>query len=333
MEGFSFCQLTADRILCYIFYGLNSLKISQKGLARRAMAEGGKPMKFLDKCLVWFGTKWPVKKFVQRFVSGDTMEDAFRVAEELNKQGLEAIINFLGEEVKSREQAQENVGVYKDILREIYQRKLKARVSVKPSQLGLKINRDFYWHNLWEVGRNAFIFDIPLEIDMETEDTVSATIEGTIHLKEYFTSKIFGAIDLRQAVAMNYKNIFDHIFDLTKAGVKIRLCKGAYKSSISDKNEVKGRYRSAFSFLLRNEADPACATHDLSLTDYALSLENEYPCEFQFLLGLRKRTWKKLAEERERVAIYVPFGSHWLPYAKRRWIYILKKIPSMICGN
>jgi proline dehydrogenase len=287
-------------------------------------------MKLLDRILVKIG--WP---FARLFVAGKEMEDALRVAEELNKQDLTAIINFLGEEVKSQPQAYGNMLMYKKLLNQIRTRKLMARISVKPSQIGLKIDPHFYWRNLWEIGRIAFVSDIPLEIDMETEDTVSATIQATIELKKYFSSTLFGDIDLRQAVAMNYKNIFDHIFDLTKAGVKIRLCKGAYKSSISDKNEVKGRYRSAFSFLLRNEADPACATHDLSLADYALSLKNDYPfsCEFQFLLGLRKKTWKKLAGKGEQVAIYVPFGSHWLPYAKRRWLYILKKLPSIIRGN
>jgi len=64
-------------------------------------------------------------------------------------------------------------------------------------------------------------------------------------------------------------------------------------------------------------------------------LKKEPPtiCGFQFLLGIIRRTWKELADNGERVAIYVPFGKNWLPYAKRRWKYIVKKIPAMICGN
>jgi proline dehydrogenase len=286
-------------------------------------------MKLLDKILVKVG--WP---FARLFVAGKIMEDAFRVAKKLNEQGLEAIINFLGEEVKDRKQAQENVRVYIEILRQIYQQKLKARVSVKPSQLGLKINRDFYWHNLWEVGRRAFNFEISLEIDIETEDTVEAIIQATIEFKKYFTSKFFGTIDLRQAVAMNFKKSFTYLYNLTAADVGVRLCKGAYPSRYSEK-EVKQRYFHAASWLLRMKTNPDFATHDLRLLDRIFLLRNEYPsvCGFQFLLGLRKKKWKELSGKGERVAVYVPFGKNWLPYAKRRWKYIIKKIPSMICGN
>jgi proline dehydrogenase len=40
--------------------------------------------------------------------------------------------------------------------------------------------------------------------------------------------------------------------------------------------------------------------------------------EFQLLYGIRSKTQQKLAEEGYRVRIYVPFGTHWLPYFYRR---------------
>ena len=293
-------------------------------------------MKFLDICLVWLGSRWPAKKFVRRFVSGDTMEDAFRVAEKLNREGFEALINFLGEEVKNQQQARDNARMYKEILRQIHLRRLKARISIKPSQLGLRISQDFYRHNFLEVGRDAFLMRIPLEIDIETEDTAAVIIQETIYLKKYYSSKYFGEIDLRQAMAMNFsKNIsFEILSDLTAAGVKVRLCKGAYPSEYDEK-KISRKFFAAADYLLRCDANPDFATHDLQLHQEIFKLRNEYPavCGFQFLLGLRERTWKKLAKEGERVAIYVPFGSHWLPYAKRRWTYIIKKIPSMICDE
>ncbi len=286
-------------------------------------------MNFWDKYLVWFGSRWPVKKFVQKFVSGDTMEDAFRVAQELNSQGFEAIINFLGEEVKDRDQVRDNARIYAELIRDIHSRKLKARISVKPSQLGLKIDPALYRQYLIWLGRDSFIYAVPLEIDMETEDTASLTVQETVYMAKYFPG-----LDIRQAVAINQKDAFNYLFDLIRAGVKVRLCKGAYQSGYSER-EVKQRYFSATSYLSRQKANPDFATHDLGLIKRIFRLRNEYPavCGFQFLLGLRKRTWKELAGREERVAIYVPFGANWLPYAKRRWKYILGKIPSMIRGN
>ncbi|MDP3052301.1 MAG: hypothetical protein Q8N42_02215 [bacterium] len=272
------------------------------------------------------------------------MEDAFRVAEKLNEDGLEAIINFLGEEVKDRTQVRDNVNIYTAVIRRIYHQKLRARISVKPSQLGLKINPRFYWLQLWQVGRSAFLFNVSLEIDMGTEDTVAETVQGTIAL-----AKNFSGLDLRQTMAMNFKDSFVHLYNLTAAGVKVRLSKGAYSSKYSEKN-IAGKFYSATSWLLRMKADQDIATHDLGLlylirtlrerlykslgSDDAVppdpSVQELIPCGFQFFLGLRKRTWKKLVKEGERVAVCVPFGSNWLPYAKRRWKYVIKKIPSMI---
>lgn len=286
-------------------------------------------MKTLDTLLSWFGSHWPGKYFVSRFVAGETMEDALRVAKVLNEQGFEAIVNFLGEEVKERSQVQENVKIYLNLLKKIHFMKLKARVSIKPSQLGLKIDPRIYWHQMVLIGKGAFIFKVPLEIDMETEDTVVETINETISLAEYYPG-----LNLRQAMAMNFKESFTHLYNLTAAGVKVRLCKGAYPSDYNEKI-AKQRYFSAADYLLRHNANSDFATHDLKLLMRIFDLRSAYPapCGFQFLLGLRKRTWKQLVEKKERVAIYVPFGSHWLPYAKRRWKYLLKKLPSIMLGN
>jgi len=295
-------------------------------------------MNFWDRCLIWFGNRWPGKKLVRRFIAGNTMKDAFLVAQKLNSQGFEAIINFLGEEVKDLQKARENARMYSYLIRQIKRRKLKARVSIKPSQIGLRINRFFYRPNLFGVGRDALIYGIPLEIDMETEETVDATVWETIAL-----SKHYSGLDLRQAMAINFKESFAHLYNLAGSGAKIRLCKGAYPS-VYGKKEIRERFLSAADYLLEHDANPDFATHDLNLLGKLLSLrENIHdirksahltpfsmsamtvPCGFQFLLGLRKKTWKELCQQGERTAIYVAFGSNWLPYAKRRWQYIVKK--------
>jgi proline dehydrogenase len=288
-------------------------------------------MNFRDGCLALFGNRWPGKLFVRRFVAGDTMEDAFRIAEELNRQGFETIINFLGEEVRGREQACENAGMYCNLIGQIQRKKLKARVSVKPSQLGLRIDQHFYRLNLLRVARDALIRGVLLEIDMETEDAAAATIQETIYLAEYYTTKHFPWPELRQALAMNFKDSFVYLYNLTAAGIKIRLCKGAYPSKYTER-QVAERFLHAAEILLQRKANPDFATHDLELIKKVFQLKNEYPavCGFQFLLGLRKRIWKELVEKNERAAIYAPFGTNWLPYAKRRWKYLLKKLPSIL---
>jgi proline dehydrogenase len=75
--------------------------------------------------------------------------------------------------------------------------------------------------------------------------------------------------------------------------------------------------------LLENGIYPAIGTHD----DKLIQATKEYVAErgipkedfeFQLLYGIRTKTQQRLAEEGYNVRIYVPFGTHWLPYFYRR---------------
>lgn len=281
-------------------------------------------MNLRDKVLYKIG-----KPLSRLFVAGDTMEDALRIAKELNEQGLEAIINFLGEEAEDQRQVYDVARIYSQLVWEIQNRDIGARVSIKPSHLGLKVYPYLYWNRLLSIAGDCFSYKVPLEIDMETEDMAAQTTGMAIQLAKHYPG-----LDLRQCLAMNFKDSFAYLYNLTAAGVKVRLCKGAYPSKYREK-EVKERYLTAAYHLFQKKADPDFATHDLELLNRIHSnyRKARTVCGFQFLFGLRRSTWKELSEQNRRVAIYVPFGTNWLPYAKRRWKYIIKKTPSIICGN
>jgi proline dehydrogenase len=68
---------------------------------------------------------------------------------------------------------------------------------------------------------------------------------------------------------------------------------------------------------------PAVASHDGKLIQATKNYVAEHNIsredfEFQFLYGIRSKTQQRLAEEGYRVRVYVPFGTHWLPYFYRR---------------
>ncbi len=278
-------------------------------------------MKAIDRFLTKIG--WP---FAKRFVAGKTIEDGLRVAKELNQKGFGAILNFLGEEVKDKDLAKKNADIYTRLLAEIDSRRLNARISVKPSQLGIKISPQFYRLQLHHIASHAFLYDIPLEIDMEQSDTVEVVISGTLALRQFLPQ-----LKLRQCIAMVFERSINDTYQLNEESIGIRLCKGAYPS-ILEKKEVRRRLKSTALALSSKYADVEIATHDRKLIYNILSSgkdDNSF-CGFQFLLGLEKRLREELKTKGKQVFIYVPFGEHWLPYAKRRWWYIIKKIPSMI---
>ncbi|MFQ5761571.1 MAG: hypothetical protein ACE5PO_00920 [Candidatus Bathyarchaeia archaeon] len=79
-------------------------------------------------------------RVVRRWIAGETAEEALRRAKKANQLKLNAIVNFLGEHVTESVEASSVVQEYVNLTEAISRRKLRACISVKPSQLGLLQN-------------------------------------------------------------------------------------------------------------------------------------------------------------------------------------------------
>ena len=112
--------------------------------------------------------------------------------------------------------------------------------------------------------------------------------------------------------------------------LSVRLCKGAYKEppdiAYASKSAVDGNFRmliqKAFDQTAR-DIMPALATHDRALIDFAIGLAEEKKIakekfEFQMLYGINNQLLAELAEKGFRTSVYIPYGTHWLPYFIRR---------------
>jgi len=110
-------------------------------------------------------------------------------------------------------------------------------------------------------------------------------------------------------------------------GGRIRLCKGAYKEpperALQTMPEIRRNFLRLTEILLERGDYPAIATHDDYLIHRVkqMAAERGVPrdrFEFQMLYGIRPETQRRLAEEGYRMRVYVPYGTHWLPYFYRR---------------
>ena len=70
------------------------------------------------------------------------IEDALRVAEAVNRQGISVTLDSLGESVTSEAEAHKAAEMYYRLLDAIAKRKLDANVSVKLTQMGLELSLD-----------------------------------------------------------------------------------------------------------------------------------------------------------------------------------------------
>src|SRR5271170_3205689 len=88
-----------------------------------------------------FGERSTVgRKLSSRFVAGMEVEDALRVAEAINRQGMLVTLDSLGESVTSEAEAHASAEIYYRLIDAIAERKLNANVSVKLTQMGLELS-------------------------------------------------------------------------------------------------------------------------------------------------------------------------------------------------
>ena len=256
--------------------------------------------------------------FAKRFIAGPSLEDALVKADQLNSQGLGVILNFLAEDTRTMTQIHENLNGYSNIINALAKRSAMNAVSIKPSALSLLIDPGTYWNCLRTLAMTLGLAKMELHIDAEELANLPTVFSMTIRLK-----KEYPALRIRQALPGNYPGCLEALEPLTRAGVGIRLCKGAYASTLSQKKAMENillciKYAREF----ETGSDVHLGTHDEGLLKTVGQEVNGY----EFLLGLKKHLWNTLKSNGNRVMIYVPYGHAWEGYAKRRWAYILKKL-------
>jgi proline dehydrogenase len=114
---------------------------------------------------------------------------------------------------------------------------------------------------------------------------------------------------------------------LLAEGIRIRLCKGAYKESpdiaFAAKADVDANYVKLMKTLMKSGIYHGLATHDEAIVRQAQVFATQENIsrdsfEFQMLYGIRRDLQQNLVREGWRVRVYIPFGTEWYPYFMRR---------------
>jgi proline dehydrogenase len=258
-----------------------------------------------------------------RFVAGMEIADALRVAESVNKQGMHVTLDSLGESVSTAEEAERAADVYHALLDAIAERKLDANISVKLTQMGLGVNRELAEAIATNLTEHAKYVDNFVRIDMEDSPLTQITLD--------IVRRINARPDLRGAIGVVIQAyLFRSQMDLERLigdGIRVRLCKGAYKEppevAYPHKADVDANYVRLSKTLLSSSIYHGLATHDEKMVEAAKSFarrRNIRPdkFEFQMLYGVRRDLQRRLVEEGYNVRVYIPFGREWYPYFMRR---------------
>jgi len=258
-----------------------------------------------------------------RFVAGLEVEDVLRAAESMQNQGIASTLDSLGENVSTPEQARHSADIYHRLLDAIAERKLNANVSVKLTQMGMDLGHDLVTEIVSGLVEHAVAMNNFVRIDMESSDYTQATIDlvQTLHANPANRGHVGVVIQ-----AYLYRSAQD-IADLIAEGIRIRLCKGAYKESANvaypEKSEVDANFVRLTETLLTSGIYHGIATHDEAMIDATKRFVQETAIdkssfEFQMLYGVRRDLQRALVAKGYNVRVYVPFGSEWYPYFMRR---------------
>ena len=265
----------------------------------------------------------------RQYIAGETLDDAVREVKNLNAQGISATIDLLGEEKKVKEDALKAVEMYHQVLQVIDQEKLDANISVKPSHMGLKLDKEFCYNNLKSLVEAAKKIKNFVRIDMEDSSCTDDTIDIYLRLKKDYSN-------VGTVYQAYLRRVLDDVNKVVHLKANLRLCKGAYyweKREVvyKDGDIVNDSFQYAMEKLLSNRCYVGIATHDeklvwegIKLVDKLKLKKDEY--EFQMLLGVDPQLRRIIVESGHRLRVYVPFGKEWFAYSIRR----LKENPKMV---
>jgi proline dehydrogenase len=265
------------------------------------------------------------QKLSSRFVAGTEVEDALRATRAVNQSGPSVSIDNLGENVTNAEEARASAALYHRLLDEIAAQKLNANISLKLTHMGLDVDEKLARDLVVSLVAKAAAMKPPnfARIDMEGSPYTQRTLDFVHELHRLPRNR--GCVG---AVLQSYMRRSESDAEkLLVEGIRIRLCKGAYKEppeiAYQKKSEVDDNYVRLMKLLMKSKIYHGLATHDESIINQAKAFATRENIphdafEFQMLYGIRRDLQQGLVKQGWRMRVYIPFGTEWYPYLMRR---------------
>jgi proline dehydrogenase len=263
----------------------------------------------------------PGRRVSGRFVAGTTVADALRITRELNAQGFAVTADSLGESVRSEAEARKAAEIYHQLLDAIAAEGMNANVSVKLTGVGMDVSPDLAELTTRGIVEHASQVGNFVRIDMEGTPYTEATLLLTERLHAAYPGAVGTVLQ-----AYLYRTAEDTA-RLLRQGIRIRLCKGAYKEpgnlAFPQKSDVDANYVKLMQRMLPSGVFCGIATHDAAMVAATEQFAKQHNIarsafEFQMLYGVQRELQRDLVARGYGVRVYLPFGTDWYPYFMRR---------------
>jgi proline dehydrogenase len=265
------------------------------------------------------------QRISSRFVAGTHVEDALRATRTVNQSGPSVSIDNLGENVTNADEAKASAQLYHELLDDIAAQKLDANISLKLTHMGLDVDEKLARDLVTGLVAKAAAMNPRnfLRVDMEGSPYTQRTLDFVHELHRAPGNQ--GCVG---AVIQSYmRRSESDVEKLLAEGIRIRLCKGAYKEAteiaFQEKSEVDANYIKLMKILMKSKVYHGLATHDENIINQAKAFATKERIsrdafEFQMLHGIRRDLQQSLVRDGWRMRVYIPFGTEWYPYLMRR---------------
>ncbi len=294
------------------------------------ISEKGDLVNLINSLIVSFVKLFPksvVHIFAKRYIAGEKLEDAVRVVKELNAKGIVATIDVLGEAVTNKIESEIAKNECLQVLDAIKKNNLDANLSLKPTQLGLVIDKEFCSNQVVEILERAKSYNNFVRLDMEDSSTTDDIIELYRKVKAKYNN--VGIV-----VQSYLRRTLSDVSSAQMNGTNYRLCKGIYvepeEIAFKKRQEIRDNFIEILDYMLNNGNYVGIATHDNYLIEKSYEMiknknlsKDKY--EFQMLYGVQEKLRDRINKDGHKIRIYVPFGEHWYKYSIRR----LQENPNM----
>ena len=265
------------------------------------------------------------QRLSSRFVAGNHVADAIRVASQLNRRNISVSVDNLGENVTNVEEARASAQLYHQLLDQIAANGLNANVSLKLTHMGLDVDEQLARELVIGLVQKAASMSPPnfIRVDMEGSPYTQRTLDFVHELH-----RMPGNAGRVGTVIQSYMLRAEaDVENLLADGIRIRLCKGAYKEppdiAFQKKSDVDANYVKLMKVLMKSGIYHGLATHDENIINQAkdFAIREKIPreaFEFQMLHGIRRDLQQNLVADGWKMRVYIPFGTEWYPYFMRR---------------
>jgi proline dehydrogenase len=265
------------------------------------------------------------RRVSSRFVAGTEIADAVRATQNVNRTGMSVSIDNLGENVTNPDEARHSAQLYHQILDAIAANHLDANISLKLTHMGLDVDEALARDLVGGLVAKAASMNPPgfVRVDMEGSPYTQRTLDFVheLHRTPSYENSV-GTV-----IQAYLKRSESDVEKLLAEGIRIRLCKGAYKEppsiAFEKKEEVDASYIRLMRILMKSGIYHGMATHDEHVIReaQAFATREKIPrdaFEFQMLYGIRRDLQQQLVRDGWRTRVYIPFGTEWYPYFMRR---------------